>query len=132
MGRKKGKPSPGSSGQPPRRGKRRSIRYEAVSEWPEDRQAARASDAPPAILLRKLTLDEAISRLEAQLRAHAGQGHREVLVVHGKGSNSPGGISLLGPAVRQWCNSHRDLVAACSDAPGKWGGAGAVVVTLRV
>ena len=54
-------------------------------------------DAPPAIHLRKLKLAEALDRLEAQLRAFAGQGRREVLVIHGKGQGSAGRDFGSGP-----------------------------------
>lgn len=131
LGRKKDTsriPHPGDS---PRRGKRRSIRYEAVQEWPEDGRPVRDSGAPPAILLRKLPLETALERLAVQLQAYAAQGRHEVLVVHGKGGHSPGGVSVLGPAVRQWCDRNIRLVASWSEAPAKWGGAGAIVVVLR-
>ncbi len=79
-----------------------------------------------------LTLDEAMRRMVQQLRGYAARGVREVLVVHGKGTRSAGGIPVLGPSVREWCGSHPDLVASWREAPGKWGGAGAIVVTLKV
>ncbi len=132
MGRKKSRRNGTGGEQGPRRGKRRSIRFNAQEEWPEDRPTGRAPDAPPQILLRKLNLDEALRRLEAQLRGYASRGQTKVLVVHGKGSNSLRGISVLGPAVREWCNEHRGLVATWQEAPGKWGGAGAIVVTLKI
>ena len=122
--------NPSADGRP-RRGKRRSIRYDAVQESPEGTRPARAEDAPPSILLRKLPLEEAMTRLAAQLQAYAAKGQHEVLVVHGKGANSPGGIPVLGPAVRQWCGENSRLVASWREAPGKWGGAGAIVVVLR-
>ena len=56
----------------------------------------RKPGAPPEIHLRKLKLTEAMHRLETQLAAFARQGRREVLVVHGKGQNSPGGTPVLG------------------------------------
>jgi DNA-nicking Smr family endonuclease len=87
---------------------------------------------PPEILLRKLKLAEALERLEAQLRAHAAHGQAEVLVIHGKGQNSAGGVSVLGPEVRRWCDHHPTLVAGWSEAPVRWGGAGAIVVRLRL
>jgi len=82
-------------------------------------------------MLRKLKVEEALERLAFQLAAFARQGETEVLVVHGKGQNSPGGISVLGPAVRQWCDEHSQLVTSWREAPGRWGGAGAIVVGLR-
>ncbi len=125
------KDKPAKDGQPVRRGKRRSIRYEAVEEWPEDRLVARDEGKPPEIALRKLLAAEAMERLDFQIRFFARQGQAEVLVVHGKGQNSPGGISVLGPLVRQWCDDSSHLVESWHEAPQKWGGAGAIVVVLK-
>ncbi len=130
MGRRKGGRG-GDGDSQPRRGKRRSIRYEAEESWPEDRLEERRLDAPPEIMLRKLGLQEALERLEAQVTAYARQGREEVLVVHGKGQNSPGGRSVLGPEVRTWCENHPRLVSSWSEAPRKWGGSGAIVVELN-
>jgi DNA-nicking Smr family endonuclease len=130
MGRKKGKSKTQGDGAGPRRGKRRSIRYEAEEFFPEDRKPVR-DDAPPAIHLRKLKLAEALDRLEAQLRAFSGQGRREVLVIHGKGQGSAGGISVLGPEVRNWCDRNPALVSSWREAPRHWGGTGAIVVVLQ-
>ncbi len=134
MGRKKGKKNPQDAAAGPRRGKRRSIRYEAEEQWPEDREKARKAardDAPPSIHLRKLTLDEALWRLESQLQGYAGQKQREVLVIHGKGQGSIGGISVLGPGVQEWCDQHPALVSSWREAPPRWGGSGAIVVVLN-
>jgi dsDNA-specific endonuclease/ATPase MutS2 len=132
MGKKKNRPAgPDRSGQP-RRGKRRSIRFEAYEETPEERREAREPGAPPSIHLRLLKAEEALDRLDFQLRAYAAKNTREVLVVHGKGSNSPGGMSVLGPLVRQWCDDHPDLVLSWRIAPSAWGGEGAIVVTLNI
>ncbi|MFO7653616.1 MAG: Smr/MutS family protein [Candidatus Krumholzibacteriia bacterium] len=126
MGRKSRQP--GKSGV--KRGKLRSIRYEAETTGPLDRPA-RAADAPPAIHLRQLTRDEALQRLGHQLGGYRARGIREVLVVHGRGHNSPGGVPVLGPAVREWCGAHPDLVGSWREAPPRWGGPGAIVVVLR-
>lgn len=131
MGRKKGSDRTADGGPGPRRGMRRSIRYEAVEELPDPRRPARDPGAPPAIMLRKLRAEVALERLEAQLRAYAQQGIREVLVVHGKGQNSPGGVAVIGPLVRRWCDQHGNIVASWDEAPARWGGAGAIVVQLR-
>jgi hypothetical protein len=125
MGRKKGTSTSG------RRGKRRSIRYEAVEEPAAAGPDAYKLGAPPSIMLRKLPLVEALDRLAAQLGAHARAGADEVLVVHGRGTNSPGGVPVLGPAVRQWCDEHPGTVAGWREAPARWGGPGAIVVSLR-
>lgn len=119
----------------PRRGLRRSIRHDAIDTSVDGDEAApdprREPGRPPEILLRKLKLAEALERLEFQLRAHAGRGQGEVLVVHGKGQNSAGGVPVLGPEVRRWCDAHPALVVSWSEAPLRWGGAGAIVVRLR-
>jgi DNA-nicking Smr family endonuclease len=72
-----------------------------------------------------------LGRLAAQLPAYSKQGQREILVVHGKGQNSIGGISVLGPLVRQWCNDNPTVVKSWREAPNYWGGSGAIVVTLN-
>jgi dsDNA-specific endonuclease/ATPase MutS2 len=133
MAGKKGKKKSRSAvtGQTPRRGKRRSIRYEAEEQWPQDKPPQRADDAPPGILLRKLTVEEALFRLRTQLLAYADKGQREVLVVHGKGLNSLQGRSVLGPEVRDWCDKNPSLVLSWRQAPAKWGGEGAIVVVLN-
>jgi DNA-nicking Smr family endonuclease len=131
MARKK-KRSSDTEGRPARRGKRRSIRYEAEEQWPEERRRPRDQGAPPGILLRKLSVNEALERLDFQLRAYAAKGQAKVLVVHGKGGASPGGVSILGPEVRNWCDAHPAVVVSWSEAPPKWGGSGAIVVVLRL
>ncbi|PID79653.1 hypothetical protein CSA17_00470 [bacterium DOLJORAL78_65_58] len=131
MGRKKGKTGRTGLGGPPRRGKRRSIRYEAVQEEPTAGRSRRGIEPPPAIHLRKLTVEEALGRLETQLRGYRRQGRSQLLVIHGKGQGSQGGISILGPVVRQWCDEHPALVASWREAPAYWGGAGAIVVCLN-
>ena len=112
-------------------GGRRSIRYDAVEPPADEGGRPRDPDKPPEILLRKLTLAEALERLETQLRLWAGRGQEQVLVVHGKGSRSLRGVPVLGPAVRRWCNEHPGLVSSWEEAPSRWGGAGAIVVRLR-
>ncbi len=124
----------------PQKGMRRSIRHGALD--PDEDDEAEGGDLeipperrepprPPEILLRKLKLAEALERLESQLRAHALHGQLEVLVIHGKGQNSAGGISVLGPEVRLWCDRHPAVVMSWHEAPLRWGGAGAIVVRLR-
>ena len=69
--------------------------------------------------------------LETQLRRWGEQGRLEALVIHGKGRSSPGGVPVLGPAVRRWCQENQWLVKSWREAPAAWGGAGALVVALR-
>lgn len=128
MGRKQRKPA--RSEPAPRRGKRRSIRYDAVEVDPNDRRQHR-SPAPVEISLRRLRAEDALTRLESQLRSFARMGKREVLVVHGQGHNSPRGQSVLKSLVRQWCDDHPGLVRSWREAPREWGGAGAIVVQLN-
>ncbi len=128
MGRGKAR-APGKKGVV--RGMHRTIRRDAVEDLEAPGGRPHDPDKPPEILLRKLTLAEALDRLETQLRAWAGQGAEQVLVVHGKGTGSAGGVSVLGPAVRTWCDEHPALVASWSEAPARWGGAGAIVARLR-
>jgi len=129
MARRK-KRQPAADGRQPRRRMRRSIRFEAQEDLPTEKRPGRAADAPPEILLRKLTVTEALDKLAFQLQAYAAKGQPKVLVVHGKGSASPGGVSILGPEVRNWCDAHPALVVSWIEAPPRWGGAGAIVVTL--
>jgi DNA-nicking Smr family endonuclease len=114
----------------PRRGLRRSIRVDA-HEAEGDGARPRAVDAPPAIQLRRLIAEVALERLATMLQAHRHLGRLEVLVVHGRGLNSPDGRSVIGPLVRQWCADHPAIVAGTREAPPGWGGEGALVVTLR-
>lgn len=55
---------------------------------------------------------------------------RCVLVVHGKGMNSPGGEPVLRNLTRHWLAQHPQVLAYC-DAPARLGGSGAVLVLLK-
>lgn len=134
----------GDAAAAPRRGLRRSIRHGAHepdggrrSGFAADPRAdprrprVRAADAPPAIHLRRLRAETALERLELTLQVHRHRGQLQVLVVHGRGHNSPGGQAVLGPLVRRWLDEHPQLVASWREAPPAWGGEGAVVVELR-
>ncbi len=130
MARKKSKRQSSTTGQ--RRGKRRSIRYEAVEDVEGADGLLRPPDAPEAsVHLRRMTGDEALARLETDVRQFRKLGHSEMLVVHGRGQNSPGGKSVLGPLVRCWCDEHPNLVLRWQEAPRHWGGPGAIVVYLQ-
>ena len=129
MGRKGRAKIAGDEGDSPRRGLRRSIRREARVEEGPPRSSAGAP--PPEIQLRRLKAEEALARLELMLGAWRARGAREVLVVHGRGKNSPGGTPVIGPLVRQWCRDHPAIVESTREAPPAWGGEGALVVVLR-
>lgn len=89
-------------------------------------------ERPPQIFLRMCSYEDAMLRLDQQVKAYVRQGRPEILVVHGMGHGSPGGRGILGDAVRDWCHRRRDLVRDWRPAPPSWGGDGAVVLTLNV
>ena len=75
--------------------------------------------------------DEALRQLARFLTNASVHGHQAVLVITGKGINSPEGPVLRG-AVGEWLRSAgKTLVAAFSKAPREMGGSGAFVVFLR-
>jgi DNA-nicking Smr family endonuclease len=55
---------------------------------------------------------------------------RCVLVIHGKGMNSPGGEAVLRILTRNWLTQHPQVLAFCSALPGT-GGSGAVLILLK-
>ncbi len=77
------------------------------------------------------TADAARRLLQAFLREAAQRGLRCVLVIHGKGINSPGGEAVLRRLTRHWLAQRPDALAWC-DAPPRDGGSGAVLVLLKV
>jgi len=75
--------------------------------------------------------DEALARLERLVADACGRGQQAVLVITGKGINSPEGPVLQG-AVAEWLRQKgRGRVAEFSPAPRELGGSGAVVVFLK-
>ncbi|MDO8206955.1 MAG: Smr/MutS family protein [Gallionella sp.] len=56
---------------------------------------------------------------------------RHVLVIHGKGTNSPGGEAVLRTLTRNWLMQHPQVLAYCAASPGL-GGSGAVLILLKV
>jgi len=83
--------------------------------------------------LHGLRAAEAQSALETFLRATRGRGERCVLVVHGKGEHSPGGLGVLRGEMAAWLSqgSSSTHVAAFASAREEDGGAGAVYILLR-
>jgi len=99
---------------------------------PADDPAASGPERPPQIFLRMCSYEDALLRLDQQVKAYVRQGRPEILVVHGAGHGSPSGRGVLGDAVRDWCHRRGDLVLDWRPAPPSWGGDGAVVLTLNV
>jgi len=81
--------------------------------------------------LHGLTRDEALEALTAFVSGAYKRGQQAVLVITGRGNNSPG-EPVLQSAVADWLrNAGRGMVAEFAVAPRQHGGNGAVVVFLR-
>ncbi|GHV52984.1 hypothetical protein FACS1894206_02790 [Deltaproteobacteria bacterium] len=79
------------------------------------------------------TLDEAQATLASFLRAASGAGKRHLLLITGRGNNSPGGRSILREEVQGWLTAEpfkRALLAFCTAKPND-GGLGAFYLLLR-
>ena len=75
--------------------------------------------------------DEALAQLEQFVAAAHSRGQQAVLVITGKGLNSPEGPVLQG-AVAEWLRSRgKGIIAEFSSAPRELGGSGAFVVFLK-
>lgn len=83
--------------------------------------------------LHGFTLDNARAAVTLFVREHYFAGRRCLLVVTGRGKNSPTGRSLLRDGLQDWLTRDplkRVVLAFCTATPGH-GGAGAVYVLLR-
>jgi len=83
--------------------------------------------------LHGMTSDQARDSLLFFIRESYLQGHRCVLVVTGRGKNSPGGQPILRTEAESWLTKEplrRVILAFCTAQP-KHGGAGALYVLLR-
>lgn len=81
--------------------------------------------------LHGLTRDEALEALEAFIAGAYRRGQQAVLVITGKGNNSPGEPVLIG-AVREWLHTKgRAMVGETLVAPKEMGGDGALVAFIR-
>lgn len=58
-------------------------------------------------------------------------GARCILIIHGKGYNSPNAQPVLKNDLNVWLRQHKDVLAFCS-APARAGGTGALLVLLRL
>jgi DNA-nicking Smr family endonuclease len=81
--------------------------------------------------LHGLVKDEAVHRLGRFVEDAYLRGERAVLVITGKGMNSPDGPVLRGAAAGWLRNEGKGMVAEFSPAPRGLGGSGAFVVFLR-
>jgi DNA-nicking Smr family endonuclease len=81
--------------------------------------------------LHGLTTDAARRLMQEFLHEAQQQEVRCVLVIHGKGMNSPGGEAVLRRLARHWLAQHPRVLAYC-DAPPQEGGNGAALVLLKV
>lgn len=81
--------------------------------------------------LHGLTRDEAIENLERFVKGAYQRGQKGVLVITGKGNNSPG-EPVLKAAVAAWLReAGKGMVSEFVQAPNEMGGGGAVVVFLK-
>jgi DNA-nicking Smr family endonuclease len=80
--------------------------------------------------LHGLDSDAARRLLQEFLHEAKRDGLRCVLVIHGKGMNSPNGEAVLKQRTRHWLIQHPQVLAWC-DAPPADGGGGAVLALLR-
>ncbi len=95
----------------------------------------RGDHRPEARLdLHGQTREEALRAVERFVLRSRADGHRAVLVIHGRGQNSEAGEPVLRPALQEWLASAaaaRAGVMAFAPAPARAGGTGATVVLLR-
>jgi len=82
--------------------------------------------------LHGMTRKDAIPRLHTFIKEHFLEGSRVVEIVTGKGLRSPGGRSVLRPAVEEWLlRKGTRYVDSFAPAPRQAGGRGALIVILR-
>lgn len=95
----------------------------------------RGDHRPEARLdLHGQTREASLRAVERFLLRSRAEGHRAVLVIHGRGQNSEAGEPVLRPAVHEWlasAASARAGVMAFAPAPARAGGTGATVILLR-
>jgi DNA-nicking Smr family endonuclease len=81
--------------------------------------------------LHGLTRDEAIENLERFVKGAFNRGQKGVLVITGKGNNSPG-EPVLKAAVAAWLrDAGKAMVTEFNPAPKEMGGSGAFVIFLK-
>ena len=81
--------------------------------------------------LHGLTREEAVENLDRFVTGAFNRGQKGVLVITGKGNNSPG-EPVLKSAVSGWLKEHgKTMVSEFAPAPREMGGSGALVVFLK-
>lgn len=81
--------------------------------------------------LHGLNSKEAQSYLLHAINVCIEEGARCILIIHGKGYNSPNARPVLKNDLNFWLRQHKDILAFCS-APAKAGGTGALLVLLKL
>jgi DNA-nicking Smr family endonuclease len=81
--------------------------------------------------LHGLTREEALESLKHFISGAYNRGQKAVLVITGKGNNSPGEPVLQGAVVSWLRENGKTMVAEFSPAPQQMGGGGALVVFLK-
>lgn len=90
----------------------------------------RKCTAEDSLDLHGCQIDAARQLLQQFIFESVQNGLRAVLIIHGKGMNSPGGEAVLRTLTRSWLMQHPQVLAFCP-APLKDGGSGAVMVLLK-
>lgn len=80
--------------------------------------------------LHGLNSDAARNLLQEFLHDAIQNNFRSVLVIHGKGLNSPDGEAVLRKLARHWLIQHPVVLGFCNASPAE-GGSGAVLVLLK-
>jgi len=81
--------------------------------------------------LHGLTREEALESLKHFISGAYNRGQKAVLVITGKGNNSPGEPVLQGAVISWLRENGKTMVAEFSPAPQQMGGGGALVVFLK-
>lgn len=111
------------------KGLRRTIRHGDHEEQQD--QTPRSGPKPDEVHLRRMRADAAMDKLAMEVERHRHAGTKELLIVHGKGMNSAGGMAVIPGLVMDWIRDNPDKIASWRPAPVDWGGEGAVVVNLK-
>ncbi len=109
-----------------------SIRYEKPHVRPRDiKQLKKGSLAIGARLdLHCYTVDQAMEALDEFIHQSQQRSLRSVLIVHGKGNYSAGGVPIIKKMLNQYLREHPNVLAFHSAKPQD-GGTGAVYVLLK-